>query len=103
MKYFNFNLRNFIFIALCLSLFYNDAMKTFYLIIAHAFLGIWGLGILFGFFEGVKRTKFSDPAREQVQNMSTATWKEQKKFMEDFQYQNERYKQTLPKYPTTKF
>lgn len=78
-------------------------MKTFYLILALVFLGIWGLGILFGFFEGVKRTKFSDPSREVEKNMATTTWKEQEKFMEDFQYRNEKYKQTLPKYPTTKF
>gem|GEM_PF-2246982 len=94
---------HFIFIALHPSLFYNNSMIRLYLLIAVAFLGILGLGIFFGFLAGIDRAKFSDPTREEQKNMATATWKEQKKLMDDFQYQNQKYKQRLPKYPTTKF
>lgn len=68
------------------------------------FLLIWGLGLLFGFLGEFRKVKLPSPIHnsaqpaylEDQQKIATDTEESRKKFMEDYRYQVQKYKDNQP-------
>lgn len=75
-------------------------MKKFYIFAVVIFLGIWALGVALSFITGI--TRISRTSVEEEKKIAIQAEKEQKKFMEEYKFQLQKYKESQMNYPAQK-
>ena len=100
--------KNFLFIAIFKHLVYNEAMRQMVIICVIIFLIVWGFGVFFGYLASLKKIKLTAPQSEisgaaELQKQRRLVEDSQdlkRRTMQDYQYQIQRYKDTLKTNPT---